>query len=113
MNDEEQHIAWCIAALNSNSPLLAAELLVLLARRRRVNNLHRTRISKIYSLKTYTGPQDPGIHAIQGHPVAASESLDESPDDFIFTADEDDLVGDQLDGLTTYLESLSLDSVQD
>jgi hypothetical protein len=114
MKDEEQHFAQCIKALASDSALLGAELSMMLARRCQVHNINLIRISKIYNLKSYTGSQDPGTAVRKCHGAAAAEALDEeNPDDYVFAADEDDVVGDQLDSLTTYLESLSLDSAQD
>jgi len=106
MRDEEFQISRRIATLRTESPLLTAELHSMLSRRVRVNDIHRARISRIYTLQVYNGARDPGIRISQDSSSTdiAAEGVEES----IFTPDEDDAVGDQLDGLTTYLENLSL-----
>jgi len=119
MRDEEADISQHIEALNMQSPWLAAELKDRLAWCVRVNNVHRACIWEIYSLRIYNGMQGPGIWVgqtaggdvdtldLQTHGTGLDESGD-AGEEGIYPPDEDDFIGDQLDGLAMYLENLSL-----
>lgn len=80
-------------------PHLAAELRRRYAERRRVNRLHRIRISSIYSLEGYSGPG----------PFVPEENMREnqfcSGEELI---DEDDDVEDEVLRLGDFLDSLSI-----
>jgi IS4 transposase len=80
-------------------PHLAAELRRHYAERRRVNRLHRIRISSIYSLEGYSGPG----------PFVPEENMGEnqfcSGEELI---DEDDDVEDEVLRLGDFLDSLSI-----
>ena len=120
MRDEETDISLRIEALNMQAPWLAAELKDRLAQRVRMNNIHCACIQEIYSIRSYNGTRGPGIRVGQmAGDVDTSDSqtygtgLDngdsrDSGDDGIYLPDEDDFISDQLDGLATYLENLSL-----
>ncbi len=106
MKDEELQINQHIAALKADSPLLAAELQSMLARRVRVNGIHHARISRIYTLQAYNGSRDPSVCIDQD---ITADVVTEGMEECIFAPDEDNAIGDQLDGLMMYLENLSLD----
>jgi len=117
MRDEEGELSQHAEALNTLSPWLAAELKTMLARRVRLNDVHRARMQQIFILSSYNGAQVPGIRAGQTmRDVGISdlqmhnEGLDDSDtgEQDIYSPDEDDFIGDQLDSLVTYLENLTL-----
>jgi len=122
MRDEETDISLHIKALNMQAPWLAAELKDKLARHVQINNIHHARIQEIYSIRSYSGARGPGIRVGQMAGDVDTSDLQtcgtgsddggsgDSGDEGIYPPDEDDFIGDQLDGLATYLEKLSLET---
>ena len=84
-------------------PYLAEKIRRRYAERRRVNKIHRIRISAIYSLEGYTGP-GPFVHEenIDGNHL---ESQSGSGDELV---DDDDDVDDEILWLGEFLDSLAL-----
>jgi hypothetical protein len=87
----------------ATDPYLAEEIRRRYAERRRVNKIHRIRISAIYSLEGYTGP-GPFIHEenIDGNHL---ESQLGSGDELV---DDDDDVDDEILRLGDFLDTLAL-----
>jgi hypothetical protein len=117
MRDEEAELSQHIEALGARSPWLAAELTNLLARRVQMNDVHRTQLQEIFALSSYNGVRVPGtrVGQIAGDAEISdlqqpSSRLDDGNmgGEDIYAPDEDDFIGEQLDGLATYLENLSL-----
>jgi hypothetical protein len=88
------------AANAATDPHLAAELRRRHAERRRVNVLHRTRISAIYCLEGYSGPGP----FVPDDPVP----LEEQPDDNEALVDEDDRIQDEVLRLEDFLDTLTI-----
>jgi hypothetical protein len=88
---------------NATDPHIAAELRRCYAKRRRVNNIHRMRISTIYNLEGYSGS---GPFAAEGdidgntleNPLGSAEEL----------IDEDNKVEDEVIRLGDFLDTLTV-----
>jgi len=113
MQDEEKDILHHICNLQGTDGLLAAELQIILSRRVRMNDNHRARIERIYSLKSYTGSQKPGIRVGRfdldvGLAVLVDNghTADVDNTDNDRTPDEDDHAADELDRLHDFIGQL-------
>ena len=76
VDTEDSEMKKCATRLQTTAPLLAAEISEVHRRQQQVNNIHRTRLARIYSLTHYDGP----IHV---------EALDEVEDGVEDEGDED------------------------
>ena len=56
VDTEDSEIQRCATRLQSTAPLLATEISEVHKRQQRVNDVHRTRLTHIYSLSHYNGP---------------------------------------------------------
>jgi len=56
VDTEDSEMKKCATQLQTTAPLLAAEISEVHRRRQRVNDIHRTRLARIYSLTHYDGP---------------------------------------------------------
>ncbi|KAI0038235.1 hypothetical protein FA95DRAFT_1567860 [Auriscalpium vulgare] len=115
--DLEQRIRICTEEGSQQSLLLAAQLCAYQARRVRVNNIHRARLERIFALPSFTGNRHAGIAVERAH-----EEIDRSQDEVMYTpdqllddetmdsigAEEDDIVGEQLDNLNEWVGNLSM-----
>ena len=117
MRDEEGELSQHAKDLNARSPWLATELKNMLACRAWLNDVHCARIQQIFALSSYNGAWVPGIWVGQTMSDTAildsqmhSEGLDDrdTGEQDIYSPDEDDFIGDQLDSLVVYLEHLTL-----
>jgi hypothetical protein len=115
MCDEESDFDHSIKSLEQTDPPLATELKRVQARRIRMNHLHRTRIQRISRLPCFTGSLEAGVAVerqqtdVNGQLMYDTEDVDsETVEDEVPDANEDDWVGEQLDGLNTFMLNLSL-----
>ena len=90
------------AADTATDPYIAAELHCRYAERRRVNNIHRVRISSIYNLEGYSGP---GPFVPEGN-VEGNTLEGPSGSEELF--DEDDDVEDEVLRLGDFLDTLTI-----
>jgi len=109
MRDEETDITSSIHNLEGTDDLLVAELQDILARRLRMNDMHRSWIEAIYSLKCYTGSREAGtrIRRVPTTPPncddsemsMATDNVEVNADGLDGSAapDEDDSAADKLD----------------
>jgi hypothetical protein len=118
MTREESHLRSAVDHLRSEGSPLAVEVNSLLARRIRQNNIHRTRIQKIYTLSCYSGLREAadefrGVTSesnAHGGGLGGGSIGDAGLGEHI-NVEEDDVIGDELDRLNDFLGSLSIDSV--
>lgn len=97
VNAEDQSLADAATTLAATQPLLAAEFLQISKKQRRINDTHRVRLNKIYSLDGYTG-------------AVPVECATPAPNPSFLDTDEVDMAGiglyedDALDEAATVLE---------
>ncbi|KAG1845645.1 hypothetical protein F4604DRAFT_1936793 [Suillus subluteus] len=78
VKDEDRTISEAIDSLLANDPesLLVAELQIYYAKRHRINNIHRKRLQRIYTLNQYTGERPTTNHTV----TAPDEDRDDEGD---------------------------------
>lgn len=127
MRDEETDYVSHIRRLKDSDPLLSAELRSVYARRRRMNQINRFRLEEAFALRCFTGSKEPGIRIgreermeMGGDSGDDAETIvtlgiDGTQDEYAVDGegapDEDDIAGEQLNGVTEFLATMStLDS---
>jgi hypothetical protein len=113
MTREESDLKSAVDRLQTEGSPLAVEANKRLAHRVRQNNIHRTVIQKIYALPCYSGHRDStiGFGGVTSERHAQGDGLGDgigAPTGI--SAEEDDIVGDELDRLNDFLGSLSISS---
>jgi hypothetical protein len=118
IRDEECDFERNIARVMVSQPSLAAEMKEIRSRRVRVNNEHRVRIAQIQALTSFTGLHSLGTRI--GRTNADMETDDandgmtggadgeEDPDDDDDGLNENDIIVDELDNITSFIENLYL-----
>lgn len=122
--DEEEHFAQVIASTKLTNPLLSTELHDVMARRVRVNDVHRRRIALIHALPSFNGDKTLGRRMGQSgevtvvtsdsemtdgtvtHVPAVDEGDVDMPDDV--ERIEDDEVVDELDNIIHFMDYLHI-----
>jgi hypothetical protein len=104
VDHEDEELFKAFQGLQASQPYLACEIGTIAMHRKRVNNVHRARLARIYLLDGYSGP----VPAVS---VTNSEDCDESADlDNAGTVevDEDDALSDEVSRLMDCFEQMSI-----
>ncbi|KAL1673038.1 hypothetical protein EV122DRAFT_271001 [Schizophyllum commune] len=115
VDQEEDTYRTAISVAREADPLLAAELAWVLARQRRVNNVHRSRLQKLYALPTFgvgyalDAPMSSTSQpAAVGASSGAGDGAGDDHVDVVESIDEDDSLNDEALRLGEFMERIHL-----